>query len=528
MKKLSLLLLISAMLCGGAGSAWAESPNSAAKTTPSPITTQEQAIARTNELGIVPEGALITQAKRFAHVGKTAASTWDYWRVDFGVPKKDASDNGVNGGQIVLQSANGELTEYGFSLWPAFDPAAPQPPAFDESERKIESGAAVVIARSFIDKTWKLDSEWIVDPYPESEYSTRTDDKSLFKIRFDRAYNGIRLDQQQFVVYVDKRSGEVKAYQANWNKTAFTEPASKLLNASAAARLFVEKTNPFLTDQEGTLVYGMAGQYTMDAFTGELPERNQNGIPLPPTKQSGKPRVPAAYAKLQLLSQYDIELQYLVTDVSLNGWKAGLVYRLVLKPSSPRFYTGSGPFIDANTGHWENFIGETIAQPIPQPSDWLLEAVASPKKIGYPAGIVADGKFVALSASPSVRGGTVSASSRELLGAVKATFQWNAKTKQLTATKAGNKLVVTVGSTKAYVNGKAIKLPAAPTIMGGKTYIPVSAVTQAFGGDIAWNASSRLLVARTDAKAKAPTAAELAQWRWQTQLQWELAGRKLS
>lgn len=526
MKVLGMLLLVVAMCVGGTGGAWAASPATAGSATRA-IETKEQAIARASELGIVPEGAVITQAERFAHVGRTAASTWDYWRVYFGVPKKDASDNGTNGGSIVLQSANGELTEYGFSRWPAYDPAAPQPPAFDESERKIDRDAAVGIASSFVDSTWKLDSEWIVDPYPESEYTTRTDDKSLFKIRFDRAHNGIRLDQQRFDVYVDKRSGEVKAYQANWSKTAFAEPTAKLLDASAAARLFVEKTNPFLTDQEGAFVYGMSPEYTMDAEKGTLPADFQYGLPLAPSKQAGKPRIPAAYAKLQLLSQYDIELQYLVTGVNLSEWQTALAYRMVLKPSSPRFYTGPGPMVDAMTGQWTDFAGQPLTQPVPRPSAWLLDAAASTKKISYPAGIVLDGKLVSLSAVPIVRSGTVLASSRELLGAIKATYQWDAKKKQLTATKSGKKVVMTVGSTKAYVNGKAIKLPAAPTIASGRTYVPAAAVVQAFGGSIAWNAGSRLLLAQPDAQAKAPTAAELAQLRWQAQLKWELAGRKL-
>lgn len=521
-----MLLLVVTLCVGGTGSAWAASPTSAGSASRA-IATKEQAIARASELGIVPEGAVITEAERSAHVGRTAASTWDYWRVYFGVPKKDANDNGTNGGTMVLQSANGELTEYGVSRRPAYDPTAPQPPDFDESERKIDRDAAVGIARSFVDATWKLDSEWIVDPYPESEYAIRTDDKSLFKIRFDRAHNGLRLDQQHFDVYVDKRSGEVKAYQAIWNKTAFAEPTSKMLDATAAARLFVEKTNPFLTDQEGPLVYGMSPEYTMDAEKGTLPADYQYGLPSAPAKGAGKPRVPAAYAKLQLLSQYDIELQYLVTGVNLTEWQTALVYRMVLKPTSPRFYTGPGPVVDAWTGRWTDFAGEPLTKPLPQPSAWLLDAAASTKKITYPAGVALDGKLVSLSAAPIVRSGTVLASSRELLGAIKATYQWDAKKKQLTATKSSKKLVMTVGSTKAYVNGKAIKLPAAPTIASGRTYVPAAAAAQALGANAAWNASSRLLLARSDAKANAPTTEELAQLRWQAQLKWELAGRKL-
>lgn len=526
MKRIGMLLFVVAMCVGGTGSAWAASPTAAGSVSPA-IETKEQAIARVNELGIVPAGASITQAERFAHVGRTAASTWDYWRVYFGVPKTDASDNGTYGGAVMLQSADGELTEYGLSRWPAFDPMAPQPPPFDESETKIGRDEAVDIARTVVDATWKLDSEWILDPYPESEYTTRTDDKSLYKIRFDRAHNGIRLDQQKYDVYVDKRSGDVKAYQANWNKTSFAEPTSKLLDVSTAARLFFEKTNPFLTDQEGPLVYGLSAAYTMDAEKGTMPTEYQYGVPPAPTKHAGKPRIPVAYAKLQLLSQYDIELQYLVTAINQSVWQTKLAYRLVLKPSSPRFYTGSGPVIDATTGGWTDITGQPLTQPLPQPSDWLLETAASAKKISYPAGVVADGKLVSLSAAPIVRSGTVLASSRELLGAIKATYQWNAKKKQLTATKSGKKLVVTVGSTKAYVNGIAIKLPAAPTIVSGRTYVPAAAAAQAFGGNATWNASSRLLLAQSDAKAAAPTSAELARLRWQAQLKWELAGRKL-
>ncbi|MDF2650148.1 MAG: hypothetical protein K0Q73_5953, partial [Paenibacillus sp.] len=52
---------------------------------------------------------------------------------------------------------------------------------------------AAAVAQNFIhNQSWGVDSQWIIDPYPESAYSRRYEDKTLHHIRFNRSVNGIR------------------------------------------------------------------------------------------------------------------------------------------------------------------------------------------------------------------------------------------------------------------------------------------------------------------------------------------------
>ncbi|MCL6459187.1 MAG: copper amine oxidase N-terminal domain-containing protein, partial [Gorillibacterium sp.] len=50
---------------------------------------------------------------------------------------------------------------------------------------------------------------------------------------------------------------------------------------------------------------------------------------------------------------------------------------------------------------------------------------------------------------------------------------FNQKTNVVVGTKTGMKITLTIGSTKAVVNGKAVTLSLAPKIIKGATYVPL-------------------------------------------------------
>jgi hypothetical protein len=51
--------------------------------------------------------------------------------------------------------------------------------------------------------------------------------------------------------------------------------------------------------------------------------------------------------------------------------------------------------------------------------------------------------------------------------------------------------VLTIGSKTMLTAGQSVELEAAPYIKGGRTMLPLRAVVQVFGGDIAWDAAER-------------------------------------
>lgn len=68
---------------------------------------------------------------------------------------------------------------------------------------------------------------------------------------------------------------------------------------------------------------------------------------------------------------------------------------------------------------------------------------------------------------------------------------WDGQTKTVTLTKGDTVLLLTIGSSVMSVNGAPTPLVTAPEVRDGRTCLPISPITQAFGADIAWNAASR-------------------------------------
>jgi hypothetical protein len=65
---------------------------------------------------------------------------------------------------------------------------------------------------------------------------------------------------------------------------------------------------------------------------------------------------------------------------------------------------------------------------------------------------------------------------------------WNNKTKVLNASKTNFKLTLTINNSSAKLNGKDVKLDAAPVIMNGTTYVPLRFVGESLGVPVQYRA----------------------------------------
>ncbi|MFC3800981.1 copper amine oxidase N-terminal domain-containing protein [Cohnella sp. GCM10012308] len=70
---------------------------------------------------------------------------------------------------------------------------------------------------------------------------------------------------------------------------------------------------------------------------------------------------------------------------------------------------------------------------------------------------------------------------------------YDAKAKTIKAVKDDTTLSLTVGSTNAYVNGKETKLPVAPKIVNGVTYVPLRFIANASGENVTFDNSWRAI-----------------------------------
>ncbi|MCA0756560.1 copper amine oxidase N-terminal domain-containing protein [Paenibacillus sp. N4] len=514
--KSSLAFLLAAVLFLVAPSAALAAETAVSASSQAEIRTKEQAAALAREFSLMPEGAVIEEVKR-------QAVPYDCWRVAFVGPDRDREGRVINFGEILLQAKDGALAGFSAHYWTKDrDITWIYGPEFDLSKQKVDKVQAAAIAEAFIKGLpWELDAEWMPNPYPESEYRTRADDKSLHKINFDRSVNGIRVHSQRFSVFVDRITGEVASYEVYWGKMDFPAP-NHLLSREEAALTLVRQVNPYLQmtefgDQHEP-AYALQPLYSLDAVTGELPaDRNP---PAPESGYKGKPalRISKEYAKLLLLSQYDLELQYQY----LSATKAGLYYRLVVKPDVPLFYTGAPPALNAVTGKWTFIYQDSAPESLPGPGDWLADAVSSPESIDYPAAVVLNDRLLPLQSDPVILKGTVLVPFRELLQKeLNASITWDAAAKKVTAKSKDTRLELTAGSRTAYVNGKPYALGVPVQLINGRVYIPVRFAAQALGAKVEWISSSRLVLIRTGPEtAEQPSEARLKQLRWEAQLNW--------
>ena len=84
-------------------------------------------------------------------------------------------------------------------------------------------------------------------------------------------------------------------------------------------------------------------------------------------------------------------------------------------------------------------------------------------------------------ALPKIMNNRTMLAARAFYEKIGAKVDWNGKARTVTVSKDKGKIVLTIGSNKALVNGKEVALDSAATIVNDKTYIPVRFVSEAFG-----------------------------------------------
>lgn len=475
-----------------------------------PISNQDEATTRAKMLHLLPKEAVINsvQERNFLY---------DTWEISFATPDRDKDGNKMHSGEIVLLAADGSLVSFDDSKrGNNFNGME-----FDAREERVSHEQAIPIAEAFIkNQNWMLDATWIINPYPESAFSTRGDDKSLHKIRFSRTQNGIPDDQQYFNVYIDRVTGAIVSYQVQWVKVTFASPNSIISKKDAGNILFnLIQPNLYISNEAGNpqLVYALNPSYTIDAIDGKYPDKYN----MPNTKKDDTllPRISAERAKRLLLSMYELELKYLYVD-TMN---LGLYYQLVIKPSIPLFYSGSAPMLDANSGIWRDFIGNPLTQPVPGASDWLNEILASPDRITYKAAIALNGKMLPLNDEPIIEGGATLVPFRELFEKMQATLEWDPVSQKVTAKTDSTTIELTINSKTAYVNGKPYLLTVPAQIVNSLTYVPARFAAEALGAGVKWEASSRLVLINTTAFSNKPLTEEsLMLLRLEAQRNWEI------
>jgi hypothetical protein len=97
------------------------------------------------------------------------------------------------------------------------------------------------------------------------------------------------------------------------------------------------------------------------------------------------------------------------------------------------------------------------------------------------------GEQINFKVAPSIEDGTTLVQFRPIFEKLGLGIKWDGDKKQITGSKEGLDIVLTIGSTTATVNGKEITLQKAPKIIDGNTIIPLRFVGESAGNEVKFN-----------------------------------------
>lgn len=105
-----------------------------------------------------------------------------------------------------------------------------------------------------------------------------------------------------------------------------------------------------------------------------------------------------------------------------------------------------------------------------------------------------DGTVIRTEVPPTVIGGRTMVPVRDIFEACGANVTWNPATKKITGSKGGKNVVMQVGSNKLYMNSSVATMDCTPVIIEGRTLAPARYVALGFGGTTQWDALNKVVV----------------------------------
>ena len=105
-----------------------------------------------------------------------------------------------------------------------------------------------------------------------------------------------------------------------------------------------------------------------------------------------------------------------------------------------------------------------------------------------------DGTVIRTEVPPTVIGGRTMVPVRDIFEACGANVTWDPATKKITGSKGGKNVVMQVGSNKLYMNSSVATMDCTPVIIEGGTLAPARYVALGFGGTTQWDALNKVVV----------------------------------
>ncbi|WP_134702948.1 stalk domain-containing protein [Ammoniphilus sp. YIM 78166] len=111
-----------------------------------------------------------------------------------------------------------------------------------------------------------------------------------------------------------------------------------------------------------------------------------------------------------------------------------------------------------------------------------------------------DGKRLTFEVAPTIVNGRTLVPLRAIFESLGATVDWNGQTRTVTAAKGSTAIRLTIGQKTAFKNNQAIMLDEPAVIINGRTLVPLRFVSEAMGSTVGWNGLSRVITISSVAK----------------------------
>lgn len=110
--------------------------------------------------------------------------------------------------------------------------------------------------------------------------------------------------------------------------------------------------------------------------------------------------------------------------------------------------------------------------------------------------VTVDGEQVQFDVPPMIDNGRTLVPLRAIFERLGAEIAWDGATKTITATKDSTDVVLQIGNSTANVNGVNIELDVPAKIVNGRTLVPVRFVSEAMGSVVGWNGTTKTVEIR--------------------------------
>lgn len=127
----------------------------------------------------------------------------------------------------------------------------------------------------------------------------------------------------------------------------------------------------------------------------------------------------------------------------------------------------------------------------------LSALMATSALAAQPITVTIDGETLKTEQAPVIQDNRTMVPMRAIFEALGAEVEWDEATRSITATRDDKTIEMAIGQNEMTVDGKAVTLEVAPTILNNTTMVPVRAVAEGLDAQVEWDTEAREVVIST-------------------------------